>query len=152
MVFADGSGMVAVASETAEVRLRANNREVTVAAGQQSVVHSGQAPSDPESIPDEVFLHVAWPQRRTQRNRRLVIRGRAGPGSEVRVANQRVSVTSDGSFEARVQLDAGPNRLSVWTRDPSGREVVSESPEVVVRDRPPRLEVVSPGAWVTDGQ
>jgi hypothetical protein len=147
MVFADGTGMVAVASETAEVRLRAADHEVTVGAGEQSVVAAGGPPSDPEEVPDEVLLRVAWPAERARRDRRLVVRGQAGRGAEVRVGSEPVAVGPDGAFETTVELDAGPNRVTVWARDPAGRSRAEESPEVVVRDRPPRLEVISPGGW-----
>lgn len=147
VIYSDGAGMVAVASETAQVRLEAQEREVVVAAGQQAIVPPEEAPSEPEQIPEEVFLRVAWPQRRAQRERHLVVRGAVAPGSEVRIGDQRAEVDREGHFEARVQLDAGPNRVKVRTRDILGRERVEESPPVIVKNRPPRLEVISGGQW-----
>ncbi len=146
-VFADGQGMVAVASETATVRLEAEDEEVALGAREQSVVLPGSPPSDPEAISEEVFLNVAWPEERLQRSPRLVVRGRVRPGTEVRVAGQRAEVASDGAFEAPVELDAGPNRISVTARDPAGRSREERSPPITVRNRPPRLEVVSDGIW-----
>lgn len=146
-VFADGGGMVAVASETASVRLMAHDREVEVLAGQQSVVQAGAQPSDPEAIPEEVFLHVAWPEERLRRDRRVVVRGRVDPGSEVVIGGQRPRIAADGAFEAAVELDAGPNQISVSARDPSGRSREERSPRIEVRNRPPRLEVVGEGIW-----
>jgi len=108
-IYADGAGMVAVASETAEVSLRAQDREVALAEGQQSVVHAGEAPADPEAIPEEVLLAVTWPEQRI--------------------------------------LDAGANTVGVSTRDPAGRTRTSESPTIVVRNRPPRLERVHGSIW-----
>jgi len=146
-VFADGHGMVAVASETATVRLAAQENEVALQAGQQSVVTPGSPPSDPESIPDEVFLSISWPEERLRRDQRLVLRGRVQPGTEVRVGGQRPEVTAGGEFEAQVDLDAGPNTVTVSARDPAGRTRDERSPPIVVRNRPPRLEVVNEGLW-----
>lgn len=147
VVVADGSGMVAVASETAEVRLRAQDREVLVAAGQQAVVAPDQPPSDPEAIPESVLLEVAWPTGRVQRERRLVVRGQVAPGSEVRVADRSTRVRPDGSFETEVSLAEGVNRVAVRARDIAGRTKVDESPAVMVKTRPPPLEVLEQGQW-----
>lgn len=147
VVVADGSGMVAVASETAEVRLRAQDREVLVAAGHQAVVQPDGPPSDPEAIPESVLLQVAWPTSRVQRERRLVVRGHVAPGSEVRVADQRTAVRPDGSFETEIELAEGANRIAVRARDVAGRTKVEESPAVMVKTHPPPLEVLSQGQW-----
>jgi hypothetical protein len=147
VVFADGTGMVAVASETAEVRLRAQEREVLVAAGQQSLVRPDGPPSDPEAIPEAVFLEVAWPQGRVQRERRLVVRGRVDPGTEVRIEDRSTSVAHDGTFETEVALSEGVNRVAVRARDIAGRTKTAESPAVMVKTRPPPLEVLSQGHW-----
>jgi hypothetical protein len=147
VVVADGSGMVAVASETAEVRLRAHDREVLVAAGQQAVVPPEGPPSDPQAIPDSVLLEVAWPTGRVQRDRRLVVRGHVAPGSEVRVADRSTPVRPDGSFETEVELAEGVNRVAVRARDIAGRTKVDESPAVMLKTRPPPLEVLEQGQW-----
>jgi hypothetical protein len=146
-VFADGAGMVAVASETATVRLEAQDHEVAVLAGQQSVVQPGAPPSDPEAIPGEVFLHVAWPEERLRRDRRVVVRGRVDPGTVVAVGDRRPHVAGDGSFEVEVELDAGVNQIAVSATDPSGRSHLERSPSIEVRNRPPRLEVSGEGLW-----
>ncbi len=146
-VFADGSGMVAVASETAAVKLLARDVEVELVGGQQSIVQPSSTPSDPELIPEEVFLRVDWPSESLRREKRLVVRGHVAPGTEVRIEGHRPEVAEDGSFELPVELDAGTNRVSVSARDPAGRSTVDRSPPIVVRNRPPRIEVVGDGLW-----
>lgn len=146
-VYADGAGMVAVASETASVALRAREESVTVAAGEQSVVLPGGTPSDPEAIPEQVFLSIAWPEQRLTRDRQLRVRGTVSPGTEVRVDGRRAAVDRAGGFEASLILDAGPNELDVTARDPSGRTRTERSPAIVLKNRPPRLEPVGGGLW-----
>jgi hypothetical protein len=146
VVFADGAGMVAVASETADVTLRAQEREVTVEAGQQALVRPESPPTDPEAIPEEVFLKVAWPSKRTRRERRLVVRGRVDPGTEVRIGDRIATVGSDGSFSTPVDLREGRNDVIVKARDIGGR-TKTDSTKVIVKNRPPRLELISPGGW-----
>lgn len=146
-VFADGSGMVAVASETAAVKLMAQDVEVELTGGQQSIVRPGAAPSDPELIAEEVFLEVDWPAESLRREKRLVLRGRVAAGTEVRIGGRRPEVEEDGSFEVPIELDAGTNRISVNARDPAGRSKIERSPPIVVRNRPPRLEVIDDGIW-----
>ena len=139
--------MVAVASETAEVTLRAREREVVVAPGQQSLVRPDAPPSDPEIIPEEVFLKVAWPQQHRQREKRLVIKGQVQPGTAVTVGGQQAVVDREGAFSTKLELDEGPNTIVVKARDFTGRVRREESPTVVVKNRPPRLEVVDQGQW-----
>lgn len=149
VVFADGSGMVAVASETADVTLRAQEREVVVEAGQQALVRPESPPTDPEAIPSEVFLKVAWPSKRRQREKRLVVSGRVDPGTAVRVGERVATVTEDGSFATPVDLQEGRNEVVVKARAIGGG-VKTEASSVIVKNRPPRLEVISPAQW--DGE
>jgi hypothetical protein len=151
VVFADGTGMVAVASETAEVQLRARDQEVLIAAGEQSVVYEDGTPSAPQRVSDEVYLRVAWPQKRLRREKRLVLHGQVEPGSEVRVGGQRAAVGRDGSFATPVDLDSGDNRVIIEARDPLGRVRSEESPTLTVKNRPPRIEVLSQGSWSDGG-
>jgi hypothetical protein len=118
---ANTGATVAVATETGSVDLSAGGERVTVAAGEQSVVARGDAPSRPKAIPVDVLLKVVDPGCRVQRERTIVIVGRTSPGSSVRINEVEAKVDVDGSFRARIPLIIGKNRIVVVTEDVLGR-------------------------------
>ncbi|MCC6749264.1 MAG: FecR domain-containing protein [Deltaproteobacteria bacterium] len=126
---------VAVATETGVVDLKSAGRSVRVPAGQQSVVQGEQAPSEPLPIPKEVLLKVAGASGVPLPMKQLsaTVRGHAAPGSRVEVGGQWTTVRPDGSFEQRVALRPGVNRVQVVTEDPSGRRRTEEVAYYVAR-------------------
>lgn len=118
---ANTGATVAVATETGSVDLSAGGEKVTVAAGEQSLVAKGRAPTRPKAIPVDVLLKVVDPGCRVQRERTIVISGRTSPGSSVRINEVEAEVGVDGSFRARIPLIIGRNRIVVTTEDVLGR-------------------------------
>ena len=68
-VLTTGKGQVSVATKKGRVRLSAKNKTVEVTAGKQSVVLPEQPPGLPENIPSSLFLKVANPRTRIQREK-----------------------------------------------------------------------------------
>src|SRR5206468_3962317 len=95
-IYASPHGLVAVRSDSGQVRLRARAREVKVESGQQSIVPPAGTPTDPVAVPDAVFLQVAWPSETRQREPTAIVRGRARPGERVRVDGIETEVAMDG--------------------------------------------------------
>jgi len=118
---ANTGATVAVATETGSVDLSAGGEKVTVAAGEQSVVARGDAPTRPNAIPVDVLLKVVDPGCRVQRERTIVISGRTSPGSSVRINEVEAKVGVKGDFRVRVPLIIGKNRIVVVTEDVLGR-------------------------------
>ena len=118
---ANTGATVAVATETGAVDLSAGGEKVTVAAGEQSVVAKGEAPTRPKAIPVDVLLKVVDPGCRVQRERTIVINGRTSPGSSVKINDVEAKVAVDGSFRVRIPLIIGKNRIVVVTEDVLGR-------------------------------
>jgi hypothetical protein len=144
-VFSDGSGGVAVATRTGEVRLRGGGGEVIVAPGERATVATNEAP-EKEAIPDSVYLKVRWPEQRMTRDTEVLVRGAAEASARVDVNGVPVEVGPDGNFEARVALEEGRNDLRVQVIDLSERTATEES-SVVVRRRAPRVKAESEGIW-----
>lgn len=119
-VLASGAAL-AVATETGTVRLRAAGRAVDVAAGQHSIVFQGSPPRPPAPVPVALLLRVARAARAAQGS--CAIEGVAAPGAEVRVEGHAVVQRPEGTFVARVPLEAGRKYAMVVTRDATGRSV-----------------------------
>jgi len=138
---ANTGATVAVATETGSVDLSAGGEKVTVAAGEQSVVAKGEAPTRPKAIPVDVLLKVVDPGCRVQREKTIVINGRTSPGSSVKINDVEAKVEVDGSFRARVPLIAGRNRIVVITEDVLGRTKRRLFPCVTVDPGAPIKEI-----------
>ncbi|HJZ87680.1 MAG TPA: FecR domain-containing protein [Polyangia bacterium] len=134
VIYTSPRGLVAVASESGRVKLRAQGREVEVPAGQQSIVPPQGMPTDPVAVPDAVFLQVAWPGETLQREPETLVRGRARPGERVYVNGAETEVAMDGTFMARVHLREGKNPpLRVEAEALTGRRRILRGPAVEVK-------------------
>ena len=145
-IYTSPRGLVAVASEAGSVKVRAQNREVQVAAGQQSIVPPHRPPGDPVPVPDEVFLRVDWPGETLKREPETLVRGRARPGERVRVNGVETDVSEGGTFVAKVRLKEGKNApLVVEAEAIDGKRRQLRGPAVEVRSN---LNVeVKPVEW-----
>ena len=144
-IFNDGHGHVAVATRAGEVRLTSRGGAVTLGAGERASVGADAAPARRE-VPESVYLKVSWPEEKTTRRTEVRVAGEAAPSARVEVNGELVAVAADGSFEARVELADGDNRLEVRATDLHDRTAVQAS-SVVVRRRAPAVEAESEGPW-----
>ena len=134
----DMQGTVAVAATRGEVELRGGGKLVVVRAGQQSLILRGEGPTEPAPIPESLLLKVQWPKARELTRRRLVVAGKAEPGSQVHVDGTPLQVGADGTFRSEVQLREGDNKVQVRARGVGGGRVESTH-EVRVDTTPPKV-------------
>jgi len=139
-VLTTGRGQVSVATRKGRVRLSAKNRTVEVTAGKQSVVLPEQPPGLPEDIPPSVFLKVARPKSRVQREKETVIKGTTTPGAVVSINGVYARANQEGQFEATVALNEGRNKILVEAEDAAGHREKAELPEITVDTRPPNVK------------
>jgi hypothetical protein len=139
-VLRGGDGQLAVAVTDGDVAVTAQDTRVQVAAGEQSIVTSGQPPAKPTRIPTSLFLKVArsGPARVAQRTTELT--GMTSPGASVSVNGQAVSADATGKFVAKVALQEGRNQLHVSVRDALGRSKQEQLADVTVDTQPPKLK------------
>ena len=144
-VFNNGRGLVAIAAETAEVKLKtaAGNRALKV--GQQMTI-TGDRPRAPTRIPPAVFLSVVWPDQRLTRAKSTTVRGKAAPGTEVNVNGKIARVQPDGTFSMEVALNEGENAIDIQAVDILGRKKRARG-SVEVRRRGPRVKADSKELW-----
>lgn len=120
-------GRVDVAASDGQARFTAAGQSVAVSAGQESSALPGQVPRPPESLPDELFLSVFWPEpgaieASTPPGRAPPqIRGAVRPSTRVRVNGAEAPLSRDGAFAVPVDLAPGDNRVSVEAEDIVGR-------------------------------
>ena len=145
VVSMNASGQVSVAATKGEARFEAQGKRVTVGPGQESTALPGQAPSDPEAIPEELLLSVIWPEDdRVEPQSKL--RGKARGSSRVRINGADTPVAQDGSFAAPIPLHIGPNRIKVDVEDITGRKKSLD--KIVRRAAPaPSLQAVERDLW-----
>ena len=68
------------------------------------------------------------------KDRSVLVRGVAEPGSTVSVAGRTLGLNADGSFAAEVTLETGPNEIKVTVRDRAGNQ--GETILVVTKEKP----------------
>jgi len=139
-VISDGRGQVAVAAEAGAIKLTAGGESVEVAAGETSRVVGASAPSAPVAIPTSLFLKVAAPGKKLQREPETVVEGRTQPGSLVRVGARVAQVDDDGRFRVRVPLQEGENKLEVKVTDVTGREQREALPAITLDTKEPEIK------------
>jgi hypothetical protein len=149
-------GDVAVlrAGETLAVGVRRGAAElisagqtVSVGEGQQAVAVQGRPPSPPVPLPASMLLKVSWPQVRTTNERRMVVSGRATPGSIVVLGGERVEVRPDGRFTHVIVLREGRQELSARALGVAG-VAASRGPAVVLDTRAPDPRFDTRDLWV----
>jgi hypothetical protein len=133
VVLADEEGRVSVAALEGSARFSAGGKSVRLPEGTESRSQAGAPPTDPERIPEEVFLDVLWPTDRPGEH--ADIEGRAAPSTTVTVNGTRTNVGPDGRFSSRVKLREGKNLLEVEAESLSGQ--TRRASTTLVR-RPPR--------------
>lgn len=140
----DSDGLLGVVTRKGVVGLAANGKRVEVGAGQQAVALPGAAPTDPLPIPKEVLLQVQWPGKNTTR-RKVALEGSAAPGTRLRLEGRLLSVRSDGTFVAELELKPGNNQFVVVAEDLAGRTTKVDSPVIVRTLKKPTLQVETDG-------
>lgn len=143
-VFNSGTGLVAVASQTAQVHLSAKGGDATLAAGQAATVQGDAAPKTSE-IPKQVFLNVVWPDHET-RAKTVMVHGSVKTGTDVMLNGQPVAVGPGGTFTARVPVDEGRNRIRLEAIDLSGRAKQADR-MVLVHRKGPKVKANSQNLW-----
>lgn len=133
-------GTLAVETREGEVELLGMGDLDRMSEGQRITAPANGEPAM-SPIPEAMLLEVAWPESARTREAEVTVRGRTDPGAEVRVgaAGRWTTVVAgnDGSFEATVPLEEGPNPLRVVSEDPLGRASSAES-EVLRDTEPPQ--------------
>jgi uncharacterized protein YfaP (DUF2135 family) len=119
---------------------------VSVVAGTSSRAEPGQAPADPEKISEDVFLNVTWPKGDRHEDR-LLLSGRAAPGSSVRVNGTPTEVEGNGAFTASVPMRVGGNGIEVEAEDAAGRTKVDRRDIRKLSTRAPELRQVKTELW-----
>ena len=127
------SGKVNVATSEGAARFAGKGKEVIVPGGSASVALPDQAPTDPESIPQEILLSVIWPED-DRLDGQMRVKGKAQPSSKVNVNGVETEVGTDGVFRATVPLKVGKNHVQVDAEDIIGRTKSVE--RVVTRAAP----------------
>jgi hypothetical protein len=146
VVTADERGRVAVATTQGEARFEAAGRAVTVVAGTSSRAEPGQTPGDPEKISEDVFLNVTWPTG-DRREDRLLLSGRAAPGSAVKVNGNPTEVDTNGAFTASVPMRVGGNGIEVEAEDAAGRTKIDRRDIRKISTKAPELRPVKTELW-----
>jgi len=147
VVLADERGQVTVAATEGAARFEAGGQAVVVPAGKVTHATAGQAPADPETIPEEIFLTVAWPTHEAHDETRVTIGGRVDPRSLVRVNGTPSEADRNGRFQAPVAIRDGTNPVEVEVEDISGRVRVEKKDLRKIPSQPPRLEPVKTELW-----
>jgi hypothetical protein len=139
--------VVAVGVRRGAAEFTAAGATVALRSGQQSSARTGETPSRPAALPASMLLKVNWPAPRTTNERRMVVTGRAAPGSVVVVGDERVQVDSDGSFTHLVVLREGRQTLTARAHGVSG-STESRGPVMVLDTRPPDARFDTRDLWV----
>jgi hypothetical protein len=146
VVQADEHGLVSVASLKGTARFAAAGKTVVLAEGTQTRSRGGQAPDDPEKIPEEVLLQVVWPEGERHGDS-ATIEGHVGAASLVTINGAPAPVGDDGKFRAAVSLREGANHVKIAAEDLSGRR--REAAGTITRrpTRPPKLDAEPRELW-----
>jgi hypothetical protein len=139
--------VVAVGVRRGKAEFTAAGETVSLGEGQQSEARAGAAPSPPSPLPASLLLKVNWPTQRTTNERRMVVTGRATPGSIVVVGDERVEVRPDGRFTHVIVLREGRQNLSARAMGVAGK-AASEGPAVVLDTRAPDARFDTRDLWV----
>lgn len=140
-------GAVAVGVRRGRAEFTAAGATVALAEGQQSSARDGARPSPPAPLPPSLLLKVNWPAPRTTSERRMVVTGRATPGSIVVVGGERVEVKRDGRFTHVIVLREGRQTLSARALGVAGK-ATSEGPALVLDTRAPDARFDTRDLWV----
>lgn len=144
---ARAGSVVAVGVRRGRAEFTAAGSTVTLGEGQQSQARAGAAPSPPAPLPASLLLKVSWPAPRTTNERRMVVTGRATPGSIVVLGGERVEVQPDGRFTHVIVLHEGRQTLTARAMGVAGK-ASSDGPAVVLDTRAPDARFDTRDLWV----
>lgn len=139
--------VVAVGVRRGRADFTAAGQTVALAEGQQSQARAGSPPSPPTPLPSSLLLKVSWPGPRTTNERRMVVTGRATPGSIVILGGERVEVQPDGRFTHVIVLKEGRQTLTARAMGVAGK-AASDGPAVVLDTRAPDARFDTADLWV----
>jgi hypothetical protein len=139
--------VVSVGVRRGRADFTAAGKTVSLADGQQSQARAGAAPSPPTPLPASLLLKVNWPTARTTNERRIVVTGRATPGSIVVLGGERVDVQADGRFTHVIVLREGRQNLTARALGVAGK-AAAEGPAVVLDTRAPDARFDTRDLWV----
>ena len=138
---------VAVGVRRGRADFTAGGATVALAEGQQSESRAGGRPSPAAPLPASLLLKVTWPAARTTNERRMVVTGRATPGSIVVLGGERVEVQADGRFTHVIVLREGRQTLAAHALGVAGK-ASSEGPTIVLDTRAPDARFDTRDLWV----
>jgi hypothetical protein len=139
--------VVAVGVRRGRADFTAAGSTVSLGEGQQSQAKAGAAPSPPAPLPSSLLLKVNWPAPRVTNERRIVVTGRASPGSIVVLGGERVEVQPDGRFTHVIVLREGRQTLAARAMGVAGK-ISSEGPAMVLDTRAPDARFDTTDLWV----
>jgi hypothetical protein len=138
-------GEVVIGTAKGKVKFAAQGKEVSVTAGHESTARPGQAPSEPEPIPEELLLSVIWPEI-DHAQPAAQVAGKVRPSSRVKVNGVDAQIHPDGRFASTVPLGVGANKIEVQAEDILGRKKAVN--KMVKRAPPsPTLEPTDEDLW-----
>jgi hypothetical protein len=138
-VLATGA-MLAVATETGSVALRARGAEVAVGTGEQSAATGDGPPSPAEPIPSALLLKLASAAAGLDRDECTALSGAASTASSLDVDGEPVPIAEDGRFAVRVRRRRGQATVLVSVVDALGRTTQRVMP---CREAEPRVKDLS---------
>ncbi len=142
-------GVVAVATQSGEVKVSAKNNDVKLVAGTQTYVLPDQEPMMADLIPTSVFLKVDWPPADSRLNvKKMKVQGTTTAGARVRVMGKQVKVDSRGKFNVpEISLQEGNNIILVESEDIAGNKKSSSSPTIIVDTKAPDIKLKRKTLW-----
>lgn len=145
---ADGEGGFAVGASTGQgiTLMRPGQGEEPIPAGEQRAVRRDGVIAESGSFPHSVLLKVQWPEETVQRESTIEVHGSVSPGTSVDVGGKRVPTDVAGNFSTSVPLKEGKNTVTVEAVGLGGR-ARTESPELTVDTRPPKVETSTDKLW-----
>lgn len=119
----NGLAQAAAAALEGKLSLSAPGGQVELSPGQYSLLADGQRWGQASPLPARPALRVRWPSRTLTNKAELTLEGRGDGLSRVWVQGRPVATAADGSFEAKVRLRRGRQRVRVVAADVLGHKV-----------------------------
>lgn len=130
--------MLAVATETGTVTLRARGAAVEIGAGEQSAARGDRPPSRAEPIPGALLLKLASSAADLDRDECAALAGTVSPAAGIAVDGKPIPLGEDGRFAVRARRRRGHAAVLVSVTDALGRTtqraVPCREPEPGVKD------------------
>jgi hypothetical protein len=123
----DGTAAVESAGGTVELK-----------EGELGILRQGKL-ANRSRLPKRVTLHVRWPPNDATNQAQLDLGGQVSALAQVRVQGHTVQAQTDGSFQAKVPLKLGRQRVAVVATDPLGRSV-EQSRSILLDPKAPSIK------------